>query len=78
MHALAKFRQYMVGGCFVVRTYHNNLRYFLEQQDLKQMQHKWVSNVQEYDFDIEYVKGNKNIVFNALSRRPAAFSMTNI
>ena len=30
MHALAKFRQYLVGGHFVVRTNHNNLRYFLE------------------------------------------------
>jgi hypothetical protein len=32
MHALAKFRQYLVGGRFVVRTDHNNLRYFLEQK----------------------------------------------
>ena len=30
MHALDKFKQYLVGGCFVVRTNHNNLRYFLE------------------------------------------------
>jgi hypothetical protein len=30
MHALAKFRKYLVGGFFVVRTYHNNLRYLLE------------------------------------------------
>jgi hypothetical protein len=31
MHALAKFRKYLVGGRFVVRTDHNSLRYFLEQ-----------------------------------------------
>jgi hypothetical protein len=30
MHALAKFRQYLVGAKFVVRTYHNSLKYFLE------------------------------------------------
>jgi hypothetical protein len=60
----------------VVRTDHNNLRYFLEQRDLNEKQHKWVSKVQEYDFDIEYVKGKKNIVIDALSRRPVAFSMT--
>ena len=36
MHALAKFRQYLVGGCFVVRTDHNNLRYFLELWDLNE------------------------------------------
>jgi hypothetical protein len=78
MHALAKFRQYLVGGCFVVRIDHNNLMYFLEQRDLSERQHKWVSKVQAYDFDIEYVKGKKNVVADALSRRPVAFSMTKI
>jgi hypothetical protein len=40
MHALAKFRQYLVGVRFVVRTEHNNLRYLLEQQGLNERQHK--------------------------------------
>ena len=78
MHALAKFKQYLVGGRFVVRTDHNNLRYFLEKRDLNERKHKWVSKVQAYDFDIEYVKGNKNIVFDSLSKRPVDFSMTEI
>jgi len=30
MHALAKFRKHLVGVKFVVRTYHNNLKYFLK------------------------------------------------
>jgi hypothetical protein len=76
MHALAKFRKYLVGGCFVVNTDHNNLRYFLEQKDLNKRQNKWVSKVQEYDFDIKYVKGMNNVVFYVLSRKPATFSMT--
>ncbi|KAH9320972.1 hypothetical protein KI387_015611 [Taxus chinensis] len=70
MHALAKFRQYLVGGKFVVRTDHNSLRYFLEQNELNERQQKWVSRIQAYDFDIEYVKGKKNVVADALSRRP--------
>jgi hypothetical protein len=36
MHALSKFRQYLVGGCFVVRIDHKNLRYFLEEWDLNE------------------------------------------
>jgi len=36
IHALAKFRQYLVGGCFVVRMDHNNLIYFLEQRGLNE------------------------------------------
>jgi hypothetical protein len=62
MHALTKFRQYLVGNKFVVKTDHNNLKYFLEQKDLNECQQKWVTKVQAFDFDIEYVKGKKNIV----------------
>ena len=29
MHALAKFRQYLVGGKFCIKTDHNSLRHFL-------------------------------------------------
>jgi hypothetical protein len=55
MHALAKFRQYLVGVKFVLRTYHNNLKYFLEQKDLNERQQKWVRKIQAYDFDIKFV-----------------------
>ena len=34
MHALHKFRQYLVCGRFIVNTYHNSLRFFLNQRDL--------------------------------------------
>jgi hypothetical protein len=45
MHALAKFKQHLVGGRFVVRTHHNNLRYFLEHKDLNERKHKWVNKI---------------------------------
>ena len=45
MHALAKCRQYLVGEKFVVRTYHNSLKYFLDQKDLNERQQKWVSKI---------------------------------
>jgi hypothetical protein len=78
MHALTKFRQYLVGKKLVVKTDHNNLKYFLEQKDLIEHQQKWVMKVQEFEFDIEYVKGKKNIVADALSRRPVACSLMEI
>jgi hypothetical protein len=34
--------------------------------------------MQEYDFDIEYVKGKKNAVADALSRKPEIFSLAEI
>ena len=63
MHALIVFRQYLVGNKFLVKTDHNSLRYFLNER-----KKKWVSNIQAFSFDIEYVKGNNNVVANSLSR----------
>ena len=71
MHALIKFRQYLVGNKFVVKNDHNSLRHFLTQKDINERKQKWVSKVQEFDFDIEYVKGKSNLVVDALSRRPS-------
>jgi hypothetical protein len=45
MHALTKFRQYLVGNKFMVKTDHNSLKYFLEQKDLGERQQKWVTKV---------------------------------
>jgi hypothetical protein len=78
MHALAKFRQYLVGARFVVRSDHNSLKYLLEQRDLNERQQKWVSRIQAYDFDIEFVKGKNNVVADALSRRPSILAITGV
>ena len=34
MHALAKWRQYLLGSKFSIRTDHNNLQYLLQQKTL--------------------------------------------
>jgi hypothetical protein len=62
----------------VVKTDHNSLKYFLEQKDISECQEKWVTKVQEFNFDIEYVKGKKNIVADALLRKPVACSWMEI
>ena len=45
LHALTKFRQYLVGARFKVKTDHNSLKYFLEQKELNERQHKCVSKI---------------------------------
>jgi hypothetical protein len=59
MHALAKLQQYLVGAGFVVKSDHNSLKYLLEHKDLKERQQKWVSIIQDYDFDIEFLDGGQ-------------------
>ena len=68
LHALTKFKQYLVGSRFKIKTDHNNLKYFLEQKYLNEWEQKWAIKVQAYDFEIEYVKGKNNVVAGALSR----------
>ena len=68
LHALTKFRQYLVGSRFKIKTDHNSVKYFLEQKELNDRQQKWASKVHEYDFEIEHVKGINNVVAYALSR----------
>lgn len=45
----------------MVRTHHNSLRHFLEQNDMNKRKQKWVSKIQAYDCDIEYIKGKKTL-----------------
>jgi hypothetical protein len=78
MHALAKFRQYLVGAQFVVKLNHNSLKYLLEQKDLNERQKEWVRRIQAYDFEIEFFKGKNNVVADALSRRPSILAITGI
>jgi hypothetical protein len=70
MHALTKFRQYLVGNRFKVKIDHNSLRFLVEQKELSERQKKWISKIQAHDFEIGNVKGKNNLVANALSRIP--------
>jgi len=70
MHTLTKFQQYLVGNRFKVNTNHNSLRFLMDQKELSERQQKWISEIQAYDFEIEYVKGKNNVVAEVLSMIP--------
>ena len=69
MHALVKWKQYLFGEKFLVKTYHNRLKYFLTQKNLSPEQQKWVSKIKVFHFNILYKKGKENRVSNRLSRK---------
>ena len=69
LHALKKWRPYLMGRHFKVKTDHDSLKYFLEQRFSSKEQQKRVTKMSGYDFEIIYKKGKKNVVVDALSRK---------
>ena len=70
VRALRKFRADLLGTHFTVVTDHRTLECFQGQRDLSRRQARWQEFLAEYDFTIEYVKGGRNTVADALSRMP--------
>jgi len=66
--AVQKWRHYLLGQSFVVRTDQQALKYLLEQRVGTPAQEKWVSKLLGYDFMVEYKRGRENKATNALSR----------
>ena len=50
LHALKKWRHYLLGRDFKVKTDHDSLKYFLEQILSSEEKKKWVTNLLGYDF----------------------------
>ena len=70
VRALKKWRVDLLGSPFTVYTDHCTLEHFLLQQDLSRRQARWQELLSQYDFMIEYIKGEDNTVADALSRFP--------
>jgi hypothetical protein len=78
VHALRKWRHYLMGKSFEIRTNHNGMKYLIDQPTLNARQSKWLEFLSEYDFDIKHIKGKENKVSDALSRRVHELHVTTI
>ncbi|GJT70406.1 transposon ty3-I gag-pol polyprotein [Tanacetum coccineum] len=70
VYALEKWRGYLLGKHFKIKTDHFSLKYLMEQRLSTPFQIKWLPKLLGYDYEIVYKKGNENIVVDALSRSP--------
>lgn len=67
--AIQKWRPYLLGQMFVVRTNHRSLKYLWDRTIVTEAQQKWLIKLVGYDFTIEYKKGHENVVADALSKQ---------
>lgn len=67
-----KWRPYLLGQSFVVRTDQHSLKFLLEQKVGTPFQQRWLTGLLGYDFLVKYNKGAENKVAYALSRRDSA------
>lgn len=64
-----KWRYYMEGNSFVIKTDHESLKFLTQQTIHTQLQRKGVTKLLGLDYTIQYRKGKENKVVDALSRK---------
>jgi hypothetical protein len=78
VHKLRKWRHYLMGRRFELRTDHNGLKYLFDQPTLNAWKTRWLEFLCEYDFDIKHIKGKENKVADALTRKVHELHATTI
>ena len=68
MHALQRWRSFLLERYFKIYTDHRSLVHFKTQSNLNQRQLRWQEKAVDYDMEILYKPGKENVVADTLSR----------
>src|SRR5882762_2077656 len=67
VESLKRFRNLLHGARFRVFTDHKGLQYLSTQKNLSPRQTRWLETLSDFDFTVEYIPGNTNVLADALS-----------
>lgn len=70
--AVRHWNVYLAGSTFVLNSDHNPLTHLRDQQDPRGKVGRWISELEEYDYTIKYIRGAENVKADALSRNENA------
>lgn len=68
IHAVQKWRSYLLDRHFVIKTDQQSLKHLLENKLNTSFQQRWLSKLLGYDYEICYKRGAENKVADSLSR----------
>lgn len=75
VRAVQRWRHYVMGRHFIIRTDQKSLKFLTDQRVLEEEQYKWISKGSGYDFEIKSILGKDNSAADALSRRSSYCAM---
>ncbi|XP_031104476.1 uncharacterized protein LOC116007955 [Ipomoea triloba] len=69
INVMEKWRSYLIGRHFIIKTDHHSLKFLLEQKITTAIQHKGLAKLLGLQYTIQYKRGVDNCATDALSRR---------
>ena len=73
---LERWRHFLVGIKFLILTDHVALTYIQSSSTVSRRNARWLEFLSQFTFEIEHIKGRKNVIADAHSRIPGADSET--
>ena len=70
--AVRHWHVYLAGAKFILNSDHNPLTHLREQKNPRGKIGRWLSELEEYDYEIKYIRGKDNVKADALSRTTSA------